>query len=97
MPLPENYPETARTHWYPTLALGIEIKRAPPPDGWEWLFCRVHSREIRNGHMDVNVDIVDEQSRLVAVAHQLAIILSSDRNKPRDQKEQEHEGRGAKL
>lgn len=50
--------------------------------------------------MDVNVDIVDEQSRLVAVAHQVALIVGSDRNKPRDQEqgqEQGHEGRGAKL
>lgn len=33
--------------------------------------------------MDVNVDIFDEDEQLVAIAHQLAIIVSSDRNKPK--------------
>lgn len=55
-----------------------------PPLGWEWLFCRVYSREIRNGRMDISADIFDEQGQLVAMAHQVAIIVSSDRNKPRD-------------
>lgn len=34
--------------------------------------------------MDVGVDIFDEEGQLVAVAHQLAIIVSSDRNKPKN-------------
>ncbi|KAL0640254.1 hypothetical protein Q9L58_000533 [Maublancomyces gigas] len=99
-PLPENYPETVRSNWYPTLSLSIEIKRVAPPEGWEWLFCRVHSREIRNGRMDINVDIFDEESRLVAVAHQVAIIVTSDRNRPRGGEQKEGgkgKGEGVKL
>lgn len=34
--------------------------------------------------MDISADIFDEQGQLVAMAHQVAIIVSSDRNKPRD-------------
>lgn len=77
--------------------MSIEIKRLPPPDGWEWLFCRVYSHEIRNGHMDINVDIFDEQSRLVAIARQAAIIVSSDWNKDRGQEETKEKEKGAKL
>lgn len=50
--------------------------------------------------MDINVDIFDEESRLVAVAHQVAIIVSSDRNRPSggERKGQgKGEGEGAKL
>ncbi|KAI5850479.1 thioesterase-like superfamily-domain-containing protein [Morchella snyderi] len=83
LPIPENYKQTSRTHWYPTLSLSVEVKRIPPPDGWKWLFCRIEAREIRNGRMDVMVDIYDEDRNLVAIANQLAIIVSSDRNKPK--------------
>lgn len=42
--------------------------------------------------MDINVDIFDDQHNLVAIVHQVAIIVSNDRNRPR-----EEEGEGAKL
>lgn len=48
--------------------------------------------------MDINVDIFDEESQLVAVAHQVAIIVSSDRNRPRDGEQKgKGKGEGVKL
>ncbi|RPB02416.1 hypothetical protein L873DRAFT_1841908 [Choiromyces venosus 120613-1] len=81
LPLPENYDETSKTHWYPTLALSIEVKRAPEGRGWDVLFCRVQSRVIENGRMDITIDVFDEQSRIVAISHHVAIIVDAARNR----------------
>ena len=81
LPLPENYAETSKTHWYPTLALSIEVKRGPERGGWDMLFRRVESRVIENGRMDITVDIFDEQGRIVAISHHVALVVDAARNR----------------
>jgi len=66
--------------WYPTLLLNLEIKKDLPPDGVEWLFVRVQAKEIKNGRMDLEVVILDEEGDLVALSHHVAMILSAARN-----------------
>ncbi|PWW73025.1 hypothetical protein C7212DRAFT_359760 [Tuber magnatum] len=83
IPLPENYAEMSKAHWYPTLALSIEVKRAPEGGGWDVLFRRVESRVIEDGRMDITVDIFDEQGRIVAISHHVAIIVDAARNGPK--------------
>ncbi|KAG0636346.1 thioesterase-like superfamily-domain-containing protein [Tuber brumale] len=80
LPLPENYPEVDKAQWYPTLALSVEVKRAPEGGGWDVLFRRVQSRVIENGRMDMTVDLFDEQGRIVAISHHVAIMVSAERN-----------------
>lgn len=66
--------------WYPTLMLNLEIKKALPPTGAEWLFVRMRARQIRNGRMDLQVTILDEAGELVALSSHVAMVLSAARN-----------------
>ena len=67
-------------NWYPTLVLNLDVKRALPPEGAEFLSVRVQAMGIRNGRMDLEVVIRDENAELVAVGHHVSLILSASRN-----------------
>jgi len=77
-PLPEAF--GVRGSWFPTLSYGLEVKRAPPVDGWEWLFVRVDMGECVAGRYDMTVVIADEEARVVAVSRHTALIISAERN-----------------
>ncbi|KAM0330857.1 hypothetical protein ACHAQA_003812 [Verticillium albo-atrum] len=66
--------------WYPTLVMNLDIKRGLPEEGVEWLFMRTMAREIQNGRLDLEVTILDEQGRLIALATHVNMILSMARN-----------------
>lgn len=82
--------------WYPTVLLNLEVKKALPPDGVEWLFSRVRSKEIRNGRMDLEVTIMDESGDIVALSTHIALIVGAERNMTRSDDNQEG-GSGSKL
>jgi acyl-CoA thioesterase len=77
-PLPEAYGIT--NSWFPTLSYGLEVKRAPPSGGWEWLFLRTDMGECINGRHDYEVVIADEQGEVVAISRHTTLILSAERN-----------------
>ena len=83
-------------HWYPTLALNLDVKKVLPEGGLEWLFVRVVAKQIRNGRKDLEVIIMDEGGEVVALSHHVAMIVDVARNlaKRRDKKE---EGDQSKL
>ena len=66
--------------WFPTLVLNIEIKKLLPPQGVEWLFVRVRPKRIRNGRMDLEVIVLDEQGDIVALSWHVALLVKGDRN-----------------
>ncbi|KAI1162454.1 thioesterase-like superfamily-domain-containing protein [Nemania serpens] len=66
--------------WYPTLVLNLDIKKALPPGGVEWLHVRVLSKHIQNGRYDYEVIIFDEGGDLVALSHHVAMVLDGSRN-----------------
>ena len=68
------------SRWYPTLVLNLDIKKALPEEGVEWLFVRVQAKQIRNGRMDLEVTIMDEDGDIVALSHHVSLILGADRN-----------------
>lgn len=69
-----------RKFWYPTVTLDLDIKKALPEEGVEWLFARVETKQIRNGRMDIEVVILDEGGDLVALSHHVALVVSAERN-----------------
>jgi acyl-CoA thioesterase len=77
-PLPEAYGVT--NCWFPTLSYGLDVKRAAPVGGWEWLFVRIDMGMCRNGRHDYSVVIADEQGEVVAVSRHTTLIVSADRN-----------------
>lgn len=66
--------------WYPTLLLNLDIKKSLPEEGVEWLFARVSVKEIKNGRMDLGIEILDETRELVALSHHISFILPAERN-----------------
>ncbi|MCJ1399345.1 hypothetical protein MMC11_002547 [Xylographa trunciseda] len=61
--------------WYPTLSMGIEIKKLLPQEGIEWLFVRARAKEIKNGKMDVEVVIMDADLDLVALSNHVCFTV----------------------
>ncbi|KAB8336968.1 hypothetical protein FH972_021272 [Carpinus fangiana] len=66
--------------WFPTLLLNLDVKKALPADGVDWLFARVRTKQVRNGRYDLEVVIVDETGDVVALSHHVAFALSAQRN-----------------
>ena len=66
--------------WYPTLLLNLDMKKVLPPEGVEWLFVRVRAKQIRDGRMDLEVVVLDEEEDLVAISNHVSLIVSVERN-----------------
>ena len=79
------------SHFYPTLSMSLEIKRSLPPEGVKWLFVRAQAKEVRNGRMDVEVMIFDQDMELVALSHQICLVIENT------EVLQEKKARGGKL
>lgn len=75
--------------------LNLEIKKALPAEGMEWLFSRVGSKEIRNGRMDLEVTILDESGEIVALSTHVALIVGAERNMIRT--DESGKGGGSRL
>lgn len=76
----QRQPPPLAKFWYPTLLLNLDIKKALPAEGVEWLFVRVRAKEIRNGRQDLEVVILDQQGEIVALSHHVALVLDAKRN-----------------
>lgn len=61
---------------YPTQSLSLDIKRALPPEGVQWLFLRAEAKQIENGRFDAEVLIFDADHRLVAMSHQVGYVVA---------------------
>lgn len=66
--------------WYPTLLLNLDIKKALPEEGVEFLFLRVRAKQIKNGRYDLEIVILDETGDIVALSHHVCMVLSAERN-----------------
>lgn len=78
--------ETKKPNWYPTILLNMEVKKALPEEGVEWLFVRVRAKKIENGRLDLEVVVLDEGGDLVAVSNHVCLILGAERNMSRSEK-----------
>ena len=63
--------------WYLTLSMTLEIKKLLPPQGVKWLFTRVQAKEIKNGRMDAEMTILDENSELLALSHHVCLVIDN--------------------
>ncbi|KAJ2966894.1 hypothetical protein NUW58_g10560 [Xylaria curta] len=66
--------------WYPTLVLNLDVKKALPPEGAEWLHVRVHSKHIENGRFDYEAVVSDQAGNIVALSHHVAMVVDGSRN-----------------
>lgn len=66
--------------WYPTLLLNLDVKKALPDAGVDWLFVRVRTKKILNGRFDLEIIVLDEVGDIVALSHHVCMIVSAERN-----------------
>jgi hypothetical protein len=66
-------------NWFPTLNLSLDVKKAPPPNGWEWLFTRIEIHSCMDGRFDYDVVILDEGGELDALSKHTNLIVSRKR------------------
>jgi hypothetical protein len=67
-------------HWYPTLLLNLDVKKALPEGGVKFLFLRLQTKAIKNGRYDLEIVVMDEQSDVVALSHHVCFAVSAERN-----------------
>lgn len=89
--------EKLKPNWYPTILLNLDVKKALPVEGVEWLFVRVQAKKIQDGRMDLEVVVLDEEGDLVAVSNHVCLILSADRNMARSGEAKQGGEGGSKL
>lgn len=75
-----------KPNWYPTVLLNLDVKKALPEEGVNWLFVRVRAKKIQNGRKDLEVVVLDEGGDLVAISNHVCLILDVDRNMKRSEK-----------
>lgn len=66
--------------WYPTLAMNLEVKKALPKEGEQWLFVRSSSKQIYNGRFDVEIIVYDASGDLVALSHHVCMVVNGQKN-----------------
>ncbi|KAI1357684.1 thioesterase-like superfamily-domain-containing protein [Xylaria arbuscula] len=67
-------------YWYPTVVLNLDIKQGLPPRGSHWLRMRSEAKEIRDGKLDLETLIYDQDGNLAAISQHVDLVLSADRN-----------------
>lgn len=72
--------EPTAKYWYPTLCLNIDVKKLLPEEGVDWLFLRVRAKQIKNGRLDLEVEVRDAGNDLVALSTHTGLILGTERN-----------------
>ncbi|KAJ1327440.1 thioesterase family protein [Microdochium nivale] len=68
--------------WFPTVVMNLDVKKALPAagPGAEWLCMRVEAKQIMRGRLDIEVVILDEEDKLVAICHHVNLIVGGERN-----------------
>lgn len=61
------------------LAMSMDIRQPLPEDGARWLYLRNEVKSIRNGGINVEATLFNENMELVAVSHQVGQLVSSGR------------------
>lgn len=72
--------DSKKTFWFPTVLLNLDIKKALPVEGVEWLFVRVRAKKVKNGRYDLEVVIMDEGEEIVAISNHVVMALDASRN-----------------
>ena len=76
----ENFKDTKKAFWYPTLLLNLDIKKALPAEGVKWLNVRAELKQVKNGRMDLGIWVRDAAGELVALSNHVGFVLDASRN-----------------
>lgn len=76
----ENSNEMKGFFWFPTVSLNLDIKKALPQEGVEWLYSQIEVRKVQGGRFDVQLVLLDTEGDVVALSNQIALIVGMERN-----------------
>lgn len=62
-----------------TVTMDLEFKRRIPKEGQRWIFTRVASKMLRDGRMDLDITMCNEQMELLCTARQVIVVLEAGR------------------
>lgn len=79
-PIPEGGFAFDKKFWYPTVTMSLEVKKALPTEGEEWLRIRVAAKVVQNGRYDAEVVIFDGAGDVVALSNHVALAVDGERN-----------------
>jgi acyl-CoA thioesterase len=66
---------------FATLSLNLDIRKAMPSEGSEWLFMRTTMKQLKNGRIDAEIVVMDAMGELIAVS-QHATLVELNRDTP---------------
>ncbi|KAF4458084.1 hypothetical protein F53441_92 [Fusarium austroafricanum] len=85
-PVPKDRFAFDKIFWMPTVSLSLDIKKALPKEGKEWLRIRMSTKLINKGRCDVEVIVFDEKGDVVSLSNIVALILDGERKWERKEK-----------
>ncbi|CAG1989756.1 unnamed protein product [Fusarium graminearum] len=85
-PTPKDRFAFDKIFWMPTVSLSLDVKKALPEEGEEWLRIRIEAKAIKNGRYDVEVISYDREGDIVSLSNIVALILDVERNTGREMK-----------
>lgn len=62
------------------MAMTLEVKKALPEEGVEWLNTRITAKQMKDGRFDLEVIVRDVDGQLVALSNQVALISTMEKN-----------------
>ncbi|WKT41254.1 Acyl-CoA thioesterase, double hotdog domain [Fusarium oxysporum f. sp. vasinfectum] len=85
-PVPEDRFAFDKIFWMPTVSMSLDVKKALPKEGEEWLRIRISAKVIKDGRYDAEVIVFDREDDVVALSNHVALILDGERNWGRKEK-----------
>ncbi|RGP73588.1 hypothetical protein FLONG3_6325 [Fusarium longipes] len=85
-PTPKDGFAFDKIFWMPTVSLSLDVKKALPEEGEEWLRIRIEAKVIKNGRYDVEVISFDREGEVVSLSNIVALTLDIERNTGREMK-----------
>ncbi|KAH8667206.1 thioesterase-like superfamily-domain-containing protein [Ilyonectria robusta] len=84
--IPEGGFAFDKRFWYPTVTMSLDVKKALPVEGEEWLRMRVAAKVLKNGRYDAEVILFDCNGEVVALSNHVALAVDVERNYSRKDK-----------
>ncbi|KAF9774369.1 hypothetical protein IL306_007634 [Fusarium sp. DS 682] len=85
-PVPKDRFAFDKIFWMPTVSMSLDVKKALPKEGEEWLRIRLSAKVIKNGRYDVEVIVFDGEGDVVSLSNHVALVLDGERNWGRKEK-----------
>ncbi|WJG34720.1 thioesterase-like superfamily-domain-containing protein [Fusarium oxysporum Fo47] len=85
-PVPEDRFAFDKIFWMPTVSMSLDVKKALPKEGKEWLRIRISAKVIKDGRYDAEVIVFDREDDVVALSNHVALVLDGERNWGRKEK-----------